>query len=128
MTYNTDRRKPLTKKQRAAFLAAHAYTCHWCRELITDDLWDDEHIIPREMFPPGGGADEMTNRAPIHRGECHKQKTRQDRKAIAKSNRLRRANGPVEQRRQPRQKIQTRGFQQGGRKIQSRPFTPRRST
>lgn len=98
MTYNTARRKPLSKKQRPIFLASHGGICWWCRQPINTDEWDDEHKIARELLP-GAEADDMSNRAPIHRNPCHKQKTALDRKLIAKSNRIRRAQGPIELRR-----------------------------
>ena len=96
VTYNTDSRKPLRGHARQQFLADHQFTCHVCRGLITTDLWDEEHIIARELVAPGTWADEASNLAPVHRGECHKTKTALDRKLIAKSNRIRRKNGPVE--------------------------------
>lgn len=128
MTYNTDRRKPL--KDRAAFLESHGCICHWCKLPITDDLWDDEHIIPREMFPPGGGADAMSNRAPIHRGTCHKAKTAQDRKVIAKSNRIRQRHGLDPVKRKPKPQMKSRPFAKNGpkQKIPGRPFPSRRSS
>lgn len=127
MTYNTDRRKPLRGAARAAFLAEHGGRCYYCGDPIVDDEWDDEHVIARELLPPGGDADALSNRRPIHRHPCHKIKSRQDRKLIAKSNRIRRANGPVEDRRQTRHPIRGRGFQQGYRPIPSRKF-PKRLT
>lgn len=115
MTYNTDRRRPLTKKQRPVFLAEHDCRCYWCHEPIVDDEWDDEHIVAKELMPPGSDWNAMSNRAPIHRRPCHKVKTAADIKAIAKSNRIRRANGPIEQRKK-KQPIRTRGFRQDGPK------------
>lgn len=109
MTYNTARRKPLSKKQRATFLAAHDYTCHWCNSLIVDDQWDDEHIIPREMFA-GAEADDMSNRAPIHRDPCHKAKTAIDKANIAKSNAIRQKHGLDPVKKKPHPKMKGRGF------------------
>lgn len=123
MTYNTDKRKPLTRKQRQAFIEAHYFTCYWCRGYIVDDQWDDEHVIAKEIMPPGSAWNDWSNRRPIHRHGCHKAKTALDRKIIAKSNRIRRENGPVDERRKrtaipkPKkanwptgQKIASRGF------------------
>ena len=91
MTYNTDRRKPL--RDREAFLDAHGRICYFCGLPITDDDWDDEHRIAKELMAPGSDWNAMSNRAPIHRNPCHKTKTAQDRRLIAKSNRLRRKFG-----------------------------------
>jgi len=124
MTYNTDRRKPLTKAQRPVFLELHKHRCYWCGQPITDDKWDDEHIIPKEMMPPGSDWNSWDNRAPIHRDPCHRDKTRRDVAAIAKSNRIRRANGPIELRKK-RKKIVGRTNFHKGRKLQSRPFQKR---
>lgn len=107
MSYNTDRRKPLTKKQRPAFLEAHYFTCYYCGGYILDDEFDDEHVIAKELLPPGSDWNDLSNRRPIHRRPCHKLKTAADIKAIAKSNRIRRENGPVETRKK-RVKIRTR--------------------
>lgn len=121
MTYNTDRRKPLRNKARAAFLLAHNSICYWCKKPITDDQWDDEHIIPRELMAPGSGADDMSNRAPIHRTPCHKEKSRIDIKAIKKSNRVRKKISKLDPvTRKPRKPIKSRGFTGGHRKLQSR--------
>lgn len=110
MTYNTARRRPL--KDRRAFLAEHSGRCYYCGEPITDDQWDDEHVMAREL----GGSDDMDNRRPIHRRPCHKTKTAQDRRLIAKGNRLIRKHGPIESRRKPKVKIKSRSFSQTLRK------------
>lgn len=124
MTYNTDRRKPL--KDRAAFLQAHDCTCYWCGGRITSDDWDDEHMIAKELMPPGSDWNSMDNRAPIHRKPCHVEKTAIDRKAIAKSNRLRKKHGLDPITRKPRPKMKGRGFAKGPKQtIPSRPFPKR---
>lgn len=125
MTYNTDRRRPLTKKQRPAFLEAHGHRCYWCHEPITDDAWDDEHIIAKELMPPGSDWNAMSNRAPIHRRPCHKIKTTADIKAISKSNRIRKKRGIDPDHRKPRPKMRGRAFAGGKQKIPSRPFPKR---
>ncbi len=124
MTYNTDRRKPLTKKQREQFLIDHDSICYFCKKPITNDEWDDEHIVAKELMAPGSDWNAMSNRAPIHRIPCHKIKTAPDIKAIAKSNRIRRKNGPVEYRKKPKVKLKTRSFSRSPikQKIPSRPF------
>lgn len=126
MSYNTDRRKPLTKKQRPAFLEEHKHLCYWCGQPITNDKWDDEHIIAKELMPPGSDWNAPHNRAPIHRDPCHKQKTAKDIKAIAKSNRIRKKHGLDPITRKPRPKMKGRGFAKGPKQtIPSRPFQKR---
>lgn len=95
MTYNTTSRRKFSKQQRADFLTLHKSICYWCLLPITDDEWDVEHVLARELMP-GKDADADGNLKPIHRKDCHKKKTALDRKLIAKSNRILRANGPVE--------------------------------
>lgn len=126
MSYNTDRRRPLTKKQRPIFLAAHHGLCHWCGKPILDDRWDDDHLVPKELMPPGSNWNDLSNRAPIHRDHCHKAKTARDIKAIRKSDRIRRGHGLDPDERQPRPKMRGRTFPKGPKqRIASRPF-PRR--
>lgn len=89
MTYNTDRRRPLRgRKQRAAFLEAHYFICYFCGRYILDDQWDDEHLEPKELMPPGSDWNAWTNRRPIHRRPCHVTKTARDRRRIAASNKV----------------------------------------
>lgn len=104
MTYNTARRKPITKKQRPIFLARNGGVCIFCGQPITEgEPWQDCHVIAREM----GGSDDWENRWPGHVA-CHKEDTRRVAKLIAKSNRLRRANGAPELRRKTPHPIRTR--------------------
>jgi 5-methylcytosine-specific restriction enzyme A len=123
VTYNTDRRKPLTKKQRAQFLLDHDSTCYWCHQPIINDDWDDEHIIAKELMPPGSDWNWMSNRAPIHRRPCHKEKTAQDIKAIAKSNRIRKKHGidPITRKHKPKPIPQPKNF-----KWAKRPFNTKK--
>lgn len=124
MTYNVTPRKPLKSAQRLAFLLAHDSQCYWCIKPISDDLWDDEHVLAREL----GGSDDMDNRKPIHRLPCHKAKTALDRKLIAKSNRIRKKISGLDPiTRKPKQPIRSRGFQQGSRPFASKPFNKERS-
>jgi 5-methylcytosine-specific restriction endonuclease McrA len=102
----------------------HHHLCYYCHQPITNDEWDDEHIIPKEMMPPGSDWNDWSNRAPIHRVPCHKEKTAKDIAAIAKSNRIRRAAGPVELRKK-KTPIKGRSTFPKGRGIPSRPFPKR---
>jgi 5-methylcytosine-specific restriction protein A len=107
VTYNTTARRPLTKKQRSLFLLEHGSRCYWCGEPIVNDEFDDEHVLAREL----GGTDAMSNRKPIHRRPCHKEKTAEDRRLIAKGNRIRKKiSGLDPVRRKPPKPIRSRGF------------------
>lgn len=121
MSYNTDRRKPLVGRAREDFLVAHDYICHWCSEPIVPGLhqWDDDHLVPKELMPPGSDWNALSNRAPIHRDPCHKEKTAGDVKAIRKSNRIRRRHGPKEGRKKPAKPIPSRPFSKGHRPLRS---------
>lgn len=93
MTYNTTSRRRFSKAQREAFLLLHKSTCYWCLQPILDGQeWDIEHQICRELLA-GKDADRDENLKPIHRKECHPQKTATDRKLIAKSNHVRAFHG-----------------------------------
>lgn len=95
MTYNQTSRRTFSKAQRQSFLILHDSTCYWCREPILEGQpWAVEHLIARELMP-GKDADKDDNLKPIHAHpkECHKIKTALDVKMIAKSNRIRRAQG-----------------------------------
>lgn len=119
MTYNKTRRRHFSPKQRVAFLAKHDSICYWCGGRIEHDQpWEIEHRIARELLPDAT-ADDDENLAPIHALPklCHKVKTGLDRKAIAKSNRIIRRNGPKENRRKTKPIPQPKNF-----KWASRPF------
>lgn len=110
MTYNTAPRRRFTQAQREVFLEAHGLRCYWCGELIlTGQPWAIEHMIARELLPDTS-ADDLTNLAPIHAhpAKCHKIKTKRDAALIAKSNRIRRSNGPPDLRRKTPHPIRTR--------------------
>lgn len=104
MSYNPARRKPLTKKQRPVFLARNGGICIYCKKPILDgEKWQDCHVLAREL----GGSDDWENRWPGH-VECHKVDTREVAKLVAKSNRIRRSNGPPSLRRKTPHPIRTR--------------------
>ncbi len=106
MTYNPTPRRRFTADQRLAFLLLHDCRCYWCGEPILADEFDIEHVIARELMA-GKDADADENLKPIHKRPCHKEKTANDRKLIAKSNRIRR-NADPKTRRTTRHPIRSR--------------------
>lgn len=88
MAYNQTRRRTFTTLQRAAFFERHKGICYLCGQKIDGihEKWEIEHIIAREIM--GKDADEDSNLALAH-VSCHRAKTRDDKAAIAKSNRIR---------------------------------------
>ena len=105
-------RKRLTAAQRAQLLERQQRCCAGpCQQSLIWSLVEgkpvygpmiDEHIIPLEL----GGSNELSNRE-LRCVPCAKQKTRADRKAIAKVARIRRRLAGEERR---KQKIRSRGF------------------
>ena len=101
------KRKSISKKKRIEIFLAHGGICWICKLKIgADEPFDIDHQIARELM--GEGADEDYNLAPAHK-PCHKAKTKVDVKAIAKSNRIRRAIDP-ETRKKSKKPIVSRGF------------------
>lgn len=113
------KRPRMTKKHREAIFARDKGVCWLCAQMVAEDEpYDVDHVIPREL----GGSDGDENLRIAHK-PCHREKSKADVKAIAKSNRLHRANGPAEDRRQTKHPIRSRPFQKGPKqKIPSRPF------
>lgn len=111
------RRPKVSKKDRIFVFERAGGRCYLCGEVIVGPYQID-HELAREL----GGSDDVSNLRPAH-PDCHRAKSKADVKLIAKSNRIRRANGPVEQRKR-KTPIRTRGFPKGGpkRAIASRPF------
>jgi 5-methylcytosine-specific restriction endonuclease McrA len=105
-------RKRLTAAERSLLLQRQSDCCAGpCRESLVWAVVEgkpvygamiDEHLIPLEL----GGANDLANRALLCVA-CAKQKTRADRKAIAKAARIRRREAGEER---PKQKIRSRGF------------------
>ena len=105
-------RKRLTTAERAAIQKRQQDRCAGrCRESLIWSVVDgraiygpmiDEHVIPLEL----GGANDLSNRELLC-VPCAKEKTRADRKAIAKVARIRRRQAGQER---PKQKIRSRGF------------------
>jgi 5-methylcytosine-specific restriction enzyme A len=79
------KRRSLTLKKKLDIIRLHP-DCPVCRQKL-DDLKDvefDHWVVPLAI----GGSNEQENFRGLH-VECHKQKTKQDRKVIAKVERLR---------------------------------------
>jgi 5-methylcytosine-specific restriction endonuclease McrA len=105
-------RKRLTAAQRASLLQRQHDRCAGpCGESLVWSVVDgkpvygpmiDEHVIPLEL----GGSNDLSNRALLC-VPCAKEKTRVDRKAIAKCARIRRREAGEER---PKRKIRSRGF------------------
>lgn len=75
-----------TTLQRLRIFEAHGGRCHICRGRIDGvaERWEVEHVIPLAL----GGEDGDHNIAPAHVA-CHVRKTAQDRRDIAKAERVR---------------------------------------
>lgn len=117
------KRPRLSKADRKFIFEREGGCCYLCRLPIADgEEWDADHEFAREL----GGSDGIENLRPAHK-PCHRQKSKADRRLIAKGNRLRRANGPVEDRRKPKVKMRSRTFAKG-RKMQSRNSFQKRGT
>lgn len=102
------KRKGFTAKQRKAVRDAFGGLCACgCEEPLEGEVWDIDHVIPIAI----GGAHEPGNWVPLIKAH-HVRKTAQDRKAIAKCERIiARENGT----RRERQPIH-------GKPLQGRPF------
>lgn len=94
MSY-ASKRPSISKAKRARIFLAHEGVCWLCKAKIgAEEAYDIDHQVSREL----GGSDDDDNLAPAHK-DCHRQKTKSDVRAIAKSNRIRRKHGPIELRR-----------------------------
>ena len=108
------KRPSMTKAKRARIFLAHDGICWLCKLRISAvEAYDIDHQISREL----GGSDDDDNLAPAHK-DCHRKKTKEDVRLIAKGNRLIR-NADPETRRQTKHPIRS------NRKLQSRPFPQR---
>ena len=79
------RRKSLTRKKRIELFEQHKGLCHICGTKIhaeRGEAWEVEHVEALEI----SGRDDWDNLRPAHVA-CHKVKTAQDVKIIAKCNR-----------------------------------------
>lgn len=99
-----ERRRPLTRKQRADAHDREGGTCCVCLERIPPgEPFIDEHIIPLGL----GGSNDNSNRGIAHI-QCAKIKTRRDQNMIAKAIRMRAKHLGFKKR--TGRKIQSRGF------------------
>ncbi len=73
----------MSRAMRARIMARHHHRCAECGDGAGP--FDIDHEIALAI----GGADDEENMRPLCRYDCHKQKTRADRKIIAKINRIR---------------------------------------
>lgn len=81
------RRKTLSRDQKARLFLEHGGICHICKTRINAELgetWEVEHVLALEI----SGRDDWENLRPAHIA-CHKVKTADDKKKIAKANRVR---------------------------------------
>lgn len=85
-------RRRLSAMQRLAFFEQHNGVCHICeRKIRPGELWDRDHVDPLAM----SDNDAPENWKPAHK-KCHKGKTKQDVRAIAKAKRVKaKAHGMV---------------------------------
>ena len=103
-------RKPLTPAERRLILERQDHECPACKGPLRTKIdgqallvpMIDEHIIPLGL----GGSNDLSNRE-LRCVPCAREKTRVDRKAIAKAARIRRRLTGMEPR---KQKIRSRGF------------------
>ena len=108
------KRPAIGKSRRARIFLDHDGICWLCKLKIgSEQAYDIDHQVSREL----GGSDDDDNLAPAHK-DCHRTKTKEDVRLIAKSNRIRR-NADPETRRQTKHPIRS------NRKLPSRPFPKR---
>ncbi len=79
------RRRTFTRLQRIGIFDGAGGRCHICGQKIqTGQAWETEHVVPLAL----GGEDYLSNLRPAH-VDCHKAKTKRDKKQIAKAVRQR---------------------------------------
>lgn len=98
-------RPAMTTKRKALIFATHAGVCHLCGGKINvGESWDAEHLIPWEISRD----DTDANLRPAH-ARCHKVKTANDRRDIAKVHRIAaKHNGSWAKSKRP---LRSRGFE-----------------
>lgn len=103
-------RKRLTKAQKAAILDRQHHTCPACEKPLTGAV-EYDHVIALAL----GGADDPNNLECIH-DHCHKSRTRQDVKDIARAKRRERFMQEGRHRKRKGRPMQSRGFSKTYRK------------
>lgn len=94
------KRKRWSKKQRAEIFAENGGRCYLCGEKIpAGEEYDLDHVLALDLTGP----DDPGNLKPAHKG-CHREKTAEDIRRIAKARRIRRDLDP-ETRRVPKKRI-----------------------
>ena len=79
------RRRSLTRNQRVRIFDSNQGCCHICGEKIhVGEPWDADHVVPRGLT----GSDNLDEFRPTHKA-CHKEKTRDDNRAVKKAVRVR---------------------------------------
>ena len=108
------KRPSIGKSKRVRIFLSHEGVCWLCKLKIgANEPYDIDHQVSREL----GGSDDDDNLAPAHK-ECHRAKSKDDVRMIAKSNRIIRQADPKTRR-------LTRHPIRSNRKIASRPFQQR---
>jgi 5-methylcytosine-specific restriction protein A len=117
------RRPKITDAQRRFILERENGCCYLCR-LPIDGPFDVDHELAREL----GGSDGIENLRPAH-NHCHRQKSKGDVRAIAKSNRVRQKHGldPIRRKAKPKMRSGNRFPPKGSVKMQSRGFDQRKN-
>lgn len=110
-----EKRKVPTKAQQAILLEKYNNCCADCGDRLQAGLfdWDHDHSLG------GGGDNSLENFQPLCTpNRCHKKKTKKDIQAIAKTKRhqKKRQVARGERTARTKQKMQSRGFDQGLRK------------
>ena len=79
-------RRPMTRSRKVRIFEVAGGICHICGSKIDGvrERWDAEHVIPLAA----GGDDDDDNLRPAHVA-CHRGKTTEDAKVIAKTKRVR---------------------------------------
>lgn len=102
---NGTKRGAVTDAMKVRTWAAADGLCMWCQTSIAcmDPGTDYDHRVPLAL----NGADDEANIAPIHKRPCHREKTGEDIRRIAKAKRQRKL---IEEPEAPARKIKSPGF------------------
>lgn len=93
------KRPSISKKTRVIIFERDGGICWICKgKIAANEPWDADHMLSREL----GGSDDIENLAPAHRDPCHRNKSKEDVRLIAKGNRLIRKANPETRKRSKR--------------------------